>query len=63
MPKRVGYLYDKMLDRDFIKQTIHKAAKGRTKRRDIAKVLRNLDDYVERTYELLEAGAYVPCIP
>lgn len=63
MPKRVGYLYNKMLNRDFIKQTIHKAAKGRTKRRDIAKVLRNLDDYVERTYELLTTDTYVPSIP
>lgn len=63
MPKRVGYLYDKMLNRDFIKQTIHKAAKGRTKRRDIAKVLRNLDNYVECTYELLATDTYVPSIP
>lgn len=38
MPKRVGYLYDKMVDRDFIRSVIQEAAKGRRNRRDIARV-------------------------
>ena len=36
MPKRVGYLYDKMVDRDFIRAVIQEAAKGRRSRKDIA---------------------------
>lgn len=43
MPKRVGYLYDKMVDRDFIRSVIQEAAKGRRNRRDIARVLADLD--------------------
>ena len=42
MPKRVGYLYDKMVDRDFIRSVIQEAAKGRRNRRDIAHVLADL---------------------
>ena len=43
MPKKVGFLYDKMLDRAFIRGVILDAAKGRKKRHDIAKVLADLD--------------------
>ena len=42
MPKRVGYLYDKMVDRDFIRAVIQEAAKGRRSRKDIAPVLADL---------------------
>lgn len=63
MPKRVGYLYEKMLDRDFIRGTILKAARGRTKRRDIAKVLQDLDGHVGRTFDLLRTDTYSPSIP
>lgn len=45
MPKRVGYLYDKMVDRDFIRAVIQEAAKGRRSRKDIAPVLADLDGY------------------
>ena len=47
MPKRVGYLYDKMVDRDFIRAVILEAAKGRQSRKDIARILADLDGYVE----------------
>lgn len=63
MPKKVGFLYDKMLDRQFIRGVILDAAKGRKNRRDIARVLANLDDYVERAYDLLATDSFVPSVP
>ena len=60
MPKRVGYLYDKMVDRDFIRAVIQEAAKGRRSRKDIAPVLADLDGYVEKTYELVATESYRP---
>jgi len=63
MPKRVGYLYDKMVDRDFIRSVIQEAAKGRRNRRDIARVLADLDGYVEKTYELVATESFVPSAP
>ena len=60
MPKRVGYLYDKMVDRDFIRAVIQEAAKGRRSRKDIAPVLADLDGYVEKTYELQPRALYRP---
>ena len=63
MPKRVGYLYDKMLDKDYIRAVIMEAAHGRHQRTDIAKVLDDLDAYVERIYQLLVTDSYVPSEP
>lgn len=51
--KRVGYLYDKMLDKEFIKNTIILASKHKTKRREVIKVLNNIDAYVENIYQML----------
>ena len=63
MPKRVGYLYDKMVDRGFIRAVIQEAAKGRRSRKDIAPVLADLDGYVEKTYELVATESFVPSEP
>lgn len=63
MPKRVGFLYDKMLDRDFIRETILLAAEHKHKRFDVKPVLRNLEYYVEKTYNMLLEESYVPTKP
>ena len=63
MPKKIGFLYDRMLDREFIRGVILDAAHRRTHRHDIAPVLADLDDYVERTYEMLAADSYIPSKP
>lgn len=63
MPKKVGFLYDKMIDRGFIRGVILDAAKHRTTRYDIAPVLANLDEYVEKTYELVSRESFVPTPP
>lgn len=60
MPKRVGYLYDKMVDREFIRAVMLDASKGRRNRKDIARVMADLDGYVERTYELVATESFVP---
>ena len=63
MPKRVGYLYDKMVDRDFIRDVIMEASRGRRNRHDIARVMKDLDGYVEKTYELVATESFVPSEP
>lgn len=63
MPKRVGFLYEKMLDRKFIRGVILDAANGRHSRHDVAQVLADLDGYVDRAYEMLDADSYVPSQP
>lgn len=63
MPKRVGFLYDKMVDREFIRRVILEAAHGRHSRCDVAPVLRDLDGYVERTYQLVATESFVPSAP
>lgn len=63
MPKRVGFLYEKMEDKDFIRRTILKSCKGKKKRKDVQRVLSNLDEYVDRTYILIKNGEFKPSIP
>lgn len=63
MPKKVGYLYDKMVDRDFIRDVILEATRGRRNRKDIACVLADLDGYVEKTYQMVATESFVPSEP
>lgn len=63
MPKRVGYLYDKMLDKDLIRFVILDSARHKYRRREVRKVLTHLEKYVERTYKILSEGSYVPTRP
>ena len=63
MPKRVGFLYEKMADKDFIRATIIRASRRKRKRRDVRRVLKNLDDYVDRTYEMVKTERFVPTPP
>lgn len=41
MPKRVGFLYEKMLNKAFIQNAILCAAAKKRKRKDMQKALRN----------------------
>ena len=63
MPKRVGFLYEKMLNKAFIQNAILCAAAKKRKRKDVQKVLREmtvtpgweppalLNDYYEEVVE------------
>lgn len=63
MPKRVGNLYQQMLDKGFIRETIILAAEHKHSRFDVKPVLRNLDYYVDKTFELLNTNSYKPTKP
>lgn len=60
MPKRIGFLYEKMVDKEFIRNTILLAAKGRRKRFDIGPVLEHLDECVDEIYEMLKNDTFEP---
>lgn len=63
MPKKVGYLYDKMCDRDLIRTAIVKGSTGKRNRRDVKKVLADVDGYVEKVYDLISREKFVPTPP
>lgn len=53
--KRVGFLYEKICSEDNIRQAIIDASKGKKKnRRDVRKVLNNLDFYIKDIQQLLK---------
>lgn len=52
--KRVGFLYEKMIDSDAIKMAIKNAAKGKTTRRYVKAVLDDLDGYTAKIKAMLE---------
>lgn len=57
--KRTGYLYNKLLDIEFIKQTIIKASKGKKKRKQVIKVLSNIDYYSNELLEMFKSDNFV----
>lgn len=63
IPKRVGFLYQKMLDRAFITETIRLASKGKRKRRSVRRVLANIDAYAEKLLVMLRTDSYKPTPP
>lgn len=52
--KRVGYLYEKMCDVDFIKTAIRNAAKGKTDRLYVKAILSDIDGYARKSKAMLE---------
>ena len=63
MPKKVGFLYEKMCDRDLIRAAIMVGTKGKRRRKDVRKVLADVDGYVEKTYQMLVSESYTPTVP
>jgi len=63
MPKRIGFLYEKMADKGFIRRVILEASRGKRKRREVRRVLKNLDEYVDKTYEMVVSESFVPTPP
>ena len=53
--KRIGYLYDSICDTNLIKIGIRNAAKGKTKRHYIAKVLKRIDYFAKKLKYMLES--------
>ena len=53
-------LYDKQKDKGLIRTAIRDAAAHKHKRRDVAKVLANEDQYIEKVLQMWSDHAYVP---
>ena len=58
--KREGYLYNKIISKSNIELAITRSSRGKTKRKDVKRVLNNIDYYVEKIYKLLSTKSYVP---
>ena len=63
MPKRKGFLYDTMLDKDYIRRCILRGAEHKHNRWDVKIVLENLEYFVDVVYETLSTFSYIPTIP
>lgn len=61
--KRVGYIYEKMENKDLIRNVIIKGARGKSKRWDVKLVLTDVDKYVDKVYGLVVNRSYVPTVP
>lgn len=61
--KRVGYLYNRMLNKELIKQVIEDSAKGKHKRHDVQKALENINKTIDKVYDLVLNDSYVPTKP
>lgn len=61
--KRVGYLYNKMLNKELIRQVIEDSAKGKHKRHDVQKALENINKTIDKIYDLVLNDSYVPTKP
>ena len=61
--KRVGYLYNKMLNKELIRQVIEDSAKGKHKRHDVQKALENINKTIDKVYDLVLNDSYVPTKP
>ena len=56
-------LYDKCLDKAYIKAEILVAAKGKRKRKDVKRTLKNIDRYTDVIYNILLTESYKPHLP
>lgn len=56
-------LYDKCLNREYIRQMILETAKGKRKRRDVMRTLQQIDRYTEIIYQMLLNESYVQKLP
>lgn len=58
--KSYNNLFNKMLDDDFIRFCIKKASKGKRKRKDVQKVLGNVDKHIAIIKNMLVSGSFRP---
>lgn len=63
MPKRVGYLCEKMLDKNLIRKVIIEGSKGKRKRHDVKEVLSDVEKYTDKVYDLLKCRSFKPTKP
>lgn len=63
MPKRVGHLYEAMVDKAMIRAAIVSGVRGKKNRWDVKDVIADVDGHVDKLYNMLAAGEFVPSIP
>ena len=59
--KRVGFVFEKVIEIDNIKKAIVNASKRKTDRRNVQKILNNIDFYAKQIQDMLINDTYVPC--
>lgn len=59
--KRVGFVFEKIIEIDNIKKGIVMASKRKTNRRNVQKVLNNIDFYAKQIQEMLINDSFIPC--
>lgn len=57
--KRIGYLFEKLIDKENIRQAIHNACKGKSEYRIVKRIKANPEKYVERISNLLKEGKFI----
>ena len=63
MPKRKGFLYEWMCDKEHIREAIVFGAKDKHDRRDVRRVLADVDGFTDRVYDLLKTQTFAPAQP
>ena len=63
MPKRIGFLYERLCDRDFIRNAIINGSRKKHKRWDVKMVLSDVEGYVDRIFDIVVNGTYTPTQP
>ncbi len=58
--KSYNNLYEKILDRESLKKCFHDAARKKTRRRDVRRILDNLDEHIDILYGILEREEFIP---
>jgi RNA-directed DNA polymerase len=59
--KRIGNIYQKIIDKDNIRAAIKRAATGKLKRESVQRVLADIPRHVDKIHVLLKNKAYRPC--
>ena len=59
--KRVGFVFEKVIEIDNIKKAIVNASKRKTDRRNVQKILNNIDFYAKQIQDMLINDSYIPC--
>jgi hypothetical protein len=57
--KRIGYLFEKIYDKNNLKLAIKNASKYKRKRADVRKILNNEEKYINKLYDLLKNETYI----
>ena len=58
--KRAGFLYEKLLDRELIRDAILKASRKKRRRRSVRRILNNIDHYVDELYTMIANESFTP---